>query len=201
MSDTENKTLEEMSMPELWAEAKRLGVPKDGKKDELIARLKEAQEGGENMPKDTENKPKTEKSVKGEKPKQEVYISKYLELRLVNRSSYTKEVNGRIITVPGSSIQFHEGVYRTSDPDEIEFLDNHANNGNAFTKIDRKDQGKASNELIAAKYKDLEQREKELAAREAAVAKKEMAEKGQAEGSEKPKAISGIRSTADQPKF
>ncbi|MDD2822801.1 MAG: SAP domain-containing protein [Candidatus Daviesbacteria bacterium] len=198
MSDTENKTLEEMSMPELWAEAKKLGVPKDGKKDELIARLKEAQEGGENMPKD---KPKTEKSAKSEKPQQEVYISKYLELRLVNRSSYTKEVNGRIITVPGSSIQFHEGVYRTSDPDEIEFLDNHANNGNAFTKINRKDQGKASNELIAAQYKDLEQREKELAAREAAVTKKEMAAKGQAEDSDKPKAVSGIRSTADQPKF
>lgn len=198
MSDNENKTLEEMSMPELWAEAKRLGVPKDGKKEELIARLKQAQEGGDNMPKDTADKPK---STKSEKPQEEVYISKYFELRLVNQSSYTKEVNGRVITIQGSSIQFHEGVYRTSDPDEIEFLDSHPNNGNAFTKIDKKDQKKASSELIAAQYKDLEQREKDIAAREAAIAKKEMAGKGQSEGADKPKAVSGIRSTADQPKY
>ncbi len=199
MTDQESKTLEEMSMAELWAEAKRLGVSNKGKKDELIARLKEAQEEGgeENMP--NKDKPKATKTAK--EPAEQTYISKYHELRLVNKSSYTKEVGGRVITVPGTSIQFHEGVYRTSDPDEIAFLDNHPNFGSVFTKIERKDQKKAVDQVIAERYKDLEAREKELATREEALRKKEMATKGQEEGAEKPKAVSGIRSTADQPKY
>lgn len=201
MSDTELKPLEEMSMPELWQEAKRLGVSKDGKKDELIARLQEArQEGGENMPTKSKSQEKREKA-QAETPKEETYISKYHELRLVNKSSYTKEVNGRVVTVPGTAIQFHEGVYRTSDPEEIEFLDSHPNCGSVFTKVSRKDQKKAVNEVIAERYKDLEQREKELAAREEALRKREMAEKGQEEGAEKQKSVSGVRSTSDQPKF
>ncbi len=197
MTDQESKPLEDMSMPELWAEAKRLGVSNKGKKEELIARLKEAQEGGEeNMPK---NKP--EKEAKAGQPKEETFISKYHELRLVNQSSYTKEVGGRVVTVPGTSIQFHEGVYRTSDPDEIAFLESHPNFGSVFTRIERKDQKKAVDEVIAERYKDLEAREKEVAAREEALKKKEMAAKGQEEGAGKPKAVSGIRSTADQPKY
>jgi len=197
MTDQESKPLEEMSMPELWAEAKRLGIPKDGKKDELIERIKNAQGGGEeNMPNE---KPKADKTAK--KPVEQTYISKYHELRLVNRSSYTKEVAGRVVVVPGTSIQFHEGVYRTSDPDEIGFLENHPNFGNVFTKVERKDQSKAVNEVIAERYKDLEAREKEVAAKEEALRKKEMAAKGQAEGAEQPKSVEGIRSTADQPKF
>lgn len=196
MTNQESKALEDMSMAELWAEAKRVGVSNKGKKEELIARLKEAQEGGEeSMPKD---KPK-DKTAK--EPTEQTYISRYHELRLVNQSSYTKEVGGRVITVPGTSIQFHEGVYRTSDPNEIAFLDNHPNFGSVFTKIERKDQRKAVDQVIAERYKDLETREKELAAREEALKKKEMALKGQEEGAEKPKTVSGVRSTADQPKF
>lgn len=199
MTDQESKPVEEMSMPELWQEAKRLGIPKDGKKEELIERIKQAQEGGEqNMP----NKPKATKPEKAVKaPAEQTYISKYHELRLVNQSSYTKEVAGRVVVVPGTSIQFHEGVFRTSDPDEIAFLENHPNFGNVFTKVERKDQSKAVNEVIAERYKDLEQREKEIAAREEALRKKEMAAKGQEEGEGKPKAVSGVRSTADQPKY
>lgn len=199
MTDQESKPVEEMSMPELWQEAKRLGIPKDGKKEELIERIKQAQEGGEeNMP----NKPKANKPEKAAKaPAEQTYISKYHELRLVNQSSYTKEVAGRVVVVPGTAIQFHEGVFRTSNPEEIAFLENHPNFGNIFTKVERKDQSKAVNEVIAERYKDLEQREKEIAAREEVLRKKEMAEKGQAEGAEKPKAVSGVRSTADQPKY
>ena len=106
-----------------------------------------------------------------------------------------------MFTVQGTSIQFHEGVYRTSDPAEIEFLDNHPNFGSTFTKVERKDQKKATDQLINERYKDLEQREKEVAAREDALKKKEMAAKGQEEGDESPKAVSGVRGTADQPKF
>lgn len=199
MSDQESKKLEEMSMPELWAEAKRLGVPKNGKQGELIARLRAAQEeGGENMP---TKKPAAKSETAGKESKEQVYISKVNELRLINQSSYTKEVNGRIVSVQGSSIQFHDGVYRTSDPAEIEFLESHSNFGNMFTKIEKKDQKKAVDQVIAERYKTLEQKEAELKAREEAIAKKEMAAKGQEEGAEKPKAVSGVRGTADQPKF
>ena len=38
------------------------------------------------------------------------FISKYLSLKLVQRATYTKEVEGRIVVVPGSSIQFTNGV-------------------------------------------------------------------------------------------
>ncbi len=197
MTDQESKPLKEMSMPELWQEAKRLGISKGGKKAKLIERIQAAQEeGGENMPK---SKSKAAKS--GKQPKEQVYISKYHELRLVNKSSYNKEVGGRVVTVPGTAIQFHEGVYRTSEPGEIEFLDSHPNFGNTFTKVERKDQKKAVDEVIAERYKDLEQREKEVAAKEEALKKKEMAAKGQEEGAEKPKTVSGVRSTADKPKF
>lgn len=199
MSDTEQKPLDEMSMPELWTEAKRLGVPKDGKKDELIARLKEARkEGGENMPKDKAGKPK---AAKTEKPQEAVFISKYNELRLVNQSSYTKEVNGRVVTVQGTSVQFRDGVYRTSDPDEIAFLESHPNFGSAFTRVQKKDQNKATDQLISERYKTLEQKEAELKAKEEALKKREMALKGQEEGAETPKTVSGVRSTADRPKF
>lgn len=196
MSETENKTLEEMSMAELWQEAKRHGVSNKGKKDELIARLKQIQEeGGENMP------ATKLKSDKEEKQQEAVYISRYRELRLVNQSSYTKEVNGRVVVVPGTSIQFRDGVYRTSDEEEIAFLDNHTNLGNAFTKVDRKDQKKATGQLIDERFKTLEQKEAELKAKEENLRKREMALKGQEEGAETPKTKTGVRSTADQPKF
>ena len=193
MSETEIKPLEQMTMPELWQEAKRRGVSAKGKREELIARLQSSdpnKEGSATMP--TE-KAKTEKT-------EAVYISKYLELRLVILPAYTKEVAGRIMPVPGTSIQFHEGVYRTSDPEEIEFLDNHPNNGNAFTKVEKRDLGTPANELIAKQYKDLEQKEAELKAKEEDLKRREKVLAGQEEGA-KQETVSGIRSTADQPKF
>ena len=48
MTERTAKSLDEMSMAELWSVAKLLGVSKDGKRDELVARIKQAQdqEGG-----------------------------------------------------------------------------------------------------------------------------------------------------------
>lgn len=199
MTDKENKTLENMSRNELRAEAKARGLPQAGSKTELFARLNESQEeGGENMPK---RKPKETKEEKAKAVKEQTYISKYRELRLVNKSSYTKEVAGRVITTPGTAIEFHDGAFKTSDPAEIEFLDNHPNCGNTFIKVAGKDRKKATDEVIAERYKDLEKKEAELKAKEEALEKKEMAIKGQEEGADKPKTVSGIRSTANKPKF
>lgn len=192
MSETE-KQLEEMTMPELWAEATRLGLSKEGKKDELIARLKKAKEegGGKNM---TEQIQKT----KTTKQTEAVYISKYLQLRLVRESAYTKEVNGRAFTVPGKSIQFIDGVYKTSDPEEIDFLDNHGNYGNTYTKVEKSDIGKATSDLIDNQWKTLEQKEAELKIKEEDLKQREMALRGSAEGADKTTTVEG---TDEKPKF
>lgn len=182
-----------MSMAELWSEAKKLGISKDGKKDELITRIRQAREDGGNT---SQDKP-TEKSS------EVVYIAKYHELKLVMNPAYIKEVGGRVITVAGRSIQFHEGVYRTSDPEEIEFLDTHKNNGNVYRKVDRNDlkSGKSMEQVYKEKFQTLEDREKAIADREDALKKKEMSLKGFEEGAPKQQAVSGVRSSADQPKF
>lgn len=193
MTETVEKSLEEMSMAELWSEAKKLGVSKDGKKDEVIARIRKAREDSGNASQD--------KSA--EKPSEVVYIAKYHELKLVMNPSYIKEVAGRVITVAGRSIQFHEGVYRTSDPEEIEFLDTHKNNGNVYRKVDRNDlkSGKSMEQVYKEKFQTLEEREKAVAAREDALKKKEMSLKGFEEGAPKQQTVSGVRSSADQPNF
>ena len=71
------------------------------------------------------------------------YISKYRELRLIDKASYSKEVEGKVVVVQGNAIQFHDVVYETSDENEIKFLDNHPNCGNVFIKF-KKDVGKSA---------------------------------------------------------
>ena len=123
------------------------------------------------------------------------YIAKYLSLRLIDKASYTKEVAGRVVVVPGNSIQFAEGVYETSDPNEIKFLENHPNFGTVFIKVKDKDLQKARED----KFKDLETKEAELKAKEEKLAKKE---KALEEGESVPK-VKGKGSTkkTEKPAF
>lgn len=104
-----------------------------------------------------------------EKETKAKYISKYLNLRLVDRASYTKEVEGRVVVVTGKAIQFADGLYETSDPDKIKFLDSHPNCGNVFIRVKDSDLKKARDE----RFKDLEAREKELDEKEKKLARKE----------------------------
>lgn len=196
MTETVEKSLEEMSMTELWSEAKRLGISKEGKKEELIARIKQAQGEGNN----NTTQPKT---TKQEVLKETIYISRYYELKLVMAPSYLKEVGGKVIIIRGTYIQFHDGIYKTSNPEEIEFLDNHPNLGSVFRKIERSDLsgGKSIDQIYQDKFKTLEEREKELAVREEQLRKKEMELKGTAEGASVQETVTGVRSAADQPKF
>ena len=129
------------------------------------------------------------------------YISKYHNLKLVNKASYSKEVGGKVIVMQGSAIQFENGVYETDDKDEIAFLDNHPNCGNVFIKVE-KNVAKERAEMLET----LEEREAKLKAREEAVAKKEMRLKGQGkeEGAKaSAKGIKGTKSTQEtkKPKF
>lgn len=205
MTERITKSLDEMSMAELWSVAKLLGISKEGKRDELVARIKQAEEeNGESNP-PSQNQPSSEEPSTTEKkettPKEVAYISRYNELKLVVDPSYLKEVGVRVLTIRGKYIQFHEGVFRTADPEEIAFLDNHPNYGNVFTRVKPVDlKGKTLEQIYKEKFKTLEERERELALREGAVHRKEIESKGNQEG-ESEVAGRGIRDTTDQPKF
>ncbi len=144
--------------------------------------------------KDTAKEEKAEKAVR--------FISRYAQLKIVNKSTYTKEVDGRVVVVPGKSIQFKDGIYETSDKDEIAFLDSHPNCGNTFFRLKAKEETDKAKE---ERFKTLEQREAELDAREADLKKREMASKGQEEGAgASAKGIRGTEATKGKekkPKF
>lgn len=205
MTERITKSLDEMSMAELWSVAKLLGISKEGKRDELVARIKQAQEeNGESNP-PSQDQPSADTPSKTEKkdttPKEVAYISRYNELKLVVDPSYLKEVGVRVLTIRGKYIQFHEGVFRTADPEEIAFLDKHPNYGNVFTRVQAVDlKGKTLEQIYKDKFKTLEERERELALREGALHRKEIENNGNQEG-ESEVAGRGIRDTADQPKF
>ena len=118
------------------------------------------------------------------------FVARYAQLKLINKSTYTKEVEGRVVVVPGKSIQFRNGIYETADKDEISFLENHPNFGNVFFRLKGKDEADKARE---EKFKTLEQREAELNAREETLKKREMIVKGQEEGS--GASTKGIRGT------
>ena len=198
MTERTTKSLEEMSMAELWSVAKLLGISKDGKKDELLARIKQAQEAGVTPKQSGQNK-----TTRSQPAKDVVYISRYYELKLVMSPSYLKEVGGKVLIIRGTYIQFHDGVYKTNNPEEIEYLDNHANFGSVFRKVETEDLkgGKSVDQIYQDKFKTLEEREKELAMREKALRKKEIELGGSAEVDNHPKSVTGVRSTAEPPKF
>jgi hypothetical protein len=68
-------------------------------------------------------------------PVVEKYISKASRLKLVKRSKTTTVQDGRIITQDGESVQFNEGMFATSDPSEIAFLDSHPSRQREFYKV------------------------------------------------------------------
>jgi hypothetical protein len=208
MAETTEKKLEDMTMAELWSEAKRLGISKEGKKVELIARIKQARGSGDTDESTSEDQPveqpaKANPAKKAEPRSEVVYISRYLELKLVMAPSYLKEVGGKVLIIRGKYIQFHEGAYRSNDKEEIEYLDNHPNFGNVFRKVEKSDLkgGKSVDQIYQDKFKTLEEKEKDLAAREKALQQREIETKGAEEGALSQKAVTGVRSTAEQPKF
>ena len=117
------------------------------------------------------------------------YVSKYLQLKLVRESSYFKEVNGKVLPVKGTAIQFEQGAFTTEDEGEIEFLDNHPNFGSIFIKVD-----KNVVEERADYVKTLEERNAEL---EAELAKKD----APAKVAKKAPAKTTAKKTAPKAKF
>lgn len=122
------------------------------------------------------------------------YISKYTNLRLVRKSSFTKEIEGQVVVVPGKSVQFDNGLYETNNPSEIKFLEEHPNFGDAFIRIDSENIEEAKKGLrqtLTEKEEELKAKEAELKEREKALAEGEGVPKTRAEKetkkAEKPK--------------
>jgi len=116
------------------------------------------------------------------------YISRFLALRIVMKPSYTKEVDGRVVTVPGKDIRFIDGAFETEDKDVINFLESEQGFGTVFIRVpeDVENVVKERGEWM----KDLETKEKELAEREAALKAREAKVNGSEEGG---KAGDGLR--------
>lgn len=116
------------------------------------------------------------------------YISRYLALRIVVKPAYTKEVDGRIVTVQGKDIRFQEGVFETTDQELIDFLEADKSFGTTYIRVpdDVADVTKDRGEWM----KDLETKERELAEREAALKARETKVNSSEEGA---KAGDGLR--------
>lgn len=99
------------------------------------------------------------------------YISRFLNLRIVVRGTYTQAVEGRVVTTPGKSIQFEGGVFETTDKDEQAFIEARPEFGQIIIKAPENIENLAG--AREEMMKDLETREKELKAREEALAAKE----------------------------
>lgn len=116
------------------------------------------------------------------------YISRFLALRIVVKPAYTKEVDGRVVTVQGKDIRFDQGVFETTDQELIDFLEGDKSFGTTYIRV-------PDNVADAVKdrgewMKDLETKERELAEREARLKEKEAKVNSSEEGS---KAGDGLR--------
>ncbi len=101
------------------------------------------------------------------------YISRYLQLRIVRKPGYSKEVDGQRVSTPGTSIQFDQGVFETTDPAEVAFIEGRSEFGKLIQRVPDNIEDIAGERTEV--FQDLEAREKALADREAAIAAKEAA--------------------------
>ena len=124
------------------------------------------------------------------------YISRRRELRIVLKPSYNKELDGRVVTIQGTSVRFSDGIYETEDQEIIEALEKHPNFGagpnGEFIRVPD-NVGDMVGER-AERFKDLETREKELADKEASLKEREAKIQGSEEGAKagKPEAGDGL---------
>lgn len=110
------------------------------------------------------------------------YATRYgMHYSIVMKPSVTQVVNGTPMTTPGKTIEFENGLYETEDKAEQKFLETCPQFGRDFREV--------TDEMDSAlEAQSLEEREKEIAEREADVEKREMALRGQGheEGSNTP---------------
>ena len=107
------------------------------------------------------------------------YVSKYGQLRIVLKPTYTTEQQGRIITHAGNSVQFENGYYETDNEVIVEALEARPEFGSVFIRVPDDTEAAA---LREERFANQDEREKELDRREADLAKREALLKSQEAG-------------------
>lgn len=119
------------------------------------------------------------------------YISRFLALRIVVKPAYTKEVDGRVVTVQGKDIRFVEGVFETTDQELIDFLEADKSFGTTYIRVP--DNVLNASAERAEWAKDLEARERDIAIREAALKEKESKVNASEEGGRVTDGLDGLK--------
>jgi hypothetical protein len=97
------------------------------------------------------------------------FISKSRYLSLGVKSSYYKEVEGKKSLVPGQRVRFEDNRFQTDDEELVKLLESRPEFNTEFVRIPDHE----TKEQTMEKLKPADQRERELAAREAETARKE----------------------------
>ncbi len=130
------------------------------------------------------------------KDKNKRYASRFGQhYSIVRVPTVTEVINGIPVTKSGKTIEFKNGIYDTSDPEEQNFLETSGYLGIDYVEVTKEIDS-------ALKAKSLAEKEMELKAREEELNKREIATKGQSEGAETTQ-VSGDKekNKKKQPKF
>jgi hypothetical protein len=81
------------------------------------------------------------------------FVSKYHNLKLIVKPTTQIIIDNRPMIQYGSSIQFENGHYDTSNKDEIFFLRNHESKGRLFYEIDNNEKDSPSKKEVKKEIK------------------------------------------------
>lgn len=99
------------------------------------------------------------------------FISRYLSLRIITKAGFSREVDGQRSSTAGESIQFEQGVFETSDPEVVKYVEARPEFGKHIQRVP--DNVENLTKEQAEQFQSLEAREAAVAAREAALEGKE----------------------------
>ena len=137
----------------------------------------------------------TAEKTKTTKEKSKRYATRYGQhYSIVRLPSITEVINGIPVTRPGKNIEFKNGIYETSDPEEQKFLDT-----SAYAGVDYMEVTKEVDSALKAKM--LAEKEAELKAKEEELNRRELDMQSQDEGQTDQNGGSGKTKTNKQPKF
>lgn len=137
----------------------------------------------------------TAEKTKTTKEKSKRYATRYGQhYSIVRVPSVTEIINGIPVVKPGKTIEFKNGIYETSDPDEQNFLDT-----SPYAGVDYMEVTKEVDSALKAKM--LAEKEAELKAKEDELNRRELEIQDQAGGQADQNGSSGKTKTNKQPKF
>ena len=129
------------------------------------------------------------------KDKNKRYASRFGQhYSIVRVPTVTEVINGIPVTKSGRIIEFKNGIYDTSDPEEQNFLETSGYLGIDYVEVTKEIDS-------ALKAKSLAEKEMELKAREEELNKREIANRGQSEGADITQTGDKEKIKKKQPKF